>query len=85
MINVINTALCYGCKLLRKNKNSHHKENNSYCFHSVSIRDDGCLLNLLWSSFHDVGTQIIMLCIFNLSSAVCPLELNKTGRKITVN
>ena len=36
-------------------KSSHLKENSFfYFFNFVSIRDNGCSLNKLWSSFHDV-------------------------------
>ena len=46
---------------------------------SVPTGVDGCLLNLLQQSLHDVCN--IMLYTLNLYSAVCQVYLNKTRRK----
>ena len=84
MINTIDTAVCYIWKLLNRvnPKSSHHKEKTLffYFFNFVSIWDDGCSLNLLWSSFRDIS-HIIMLYTLNSYSAVYLLYLSKTGRK----
>ena len=51
-------------------KSSHHKEKILLCyfFNFVSIWDDECPLNVLWSSFHDIS-QTIMLYTLNSYSA----------------
>ena len=52
-----------------KPKSSHHKEKTFfYFFKFVSLWDDGCSLNVLLWSFHDVS-QIIMLYNLNFYSA----------------
>jgi len=83
IINIINIAVCYIWKLLKEKSLRFliTKKTFFYFFNFVSIWDEGCLLNLLWQSFHDVS-QIIMLYTLNLYSAVCQLYLNKTGIKI---
>ena len=55
-------------------KSSHHEEEFIFYFFNVkSIWDDGCLLNLLWYSFHDVcksdhyGVQLIQWCLPTIS------------------
>lgn len=50
-------------------KHSHHKK--SIFLFIVSVRDDGCQLNLLWLSNHPV------VCL--KLTDVCQLFLNKTG------
>ena len=50
MINIINVAVCYIQKFVKrvKPKSSHHKEKTFfYFFKFVSVWDDGCSLNLL--------------------------------------
>ena len=82
MINIINTAVCYIWKILREQnpKNSHHKKKKYFSFFSfVFIWDDGCSLNLLWSSFHDVceSNHYVHLKL----TQCCILCHNWTGRK----
>ena len=62
-------------------KSFHHKEKN-YFFYFVSTWDNGRSLNLLWSSFHDYVSQISMLYVLNLFSAVYQLYLEKYIRYI---
>ena len=79
MINIINTALCYIRKLLTVNP-EFSSQGRIIIFFYLIWWGDGCLLNLVWSSFHDVS-QTIMLYTLNLYSAVCQVFLNKTGIK----
>ena len=57
-------------------KSFHHKEDFFlYFFTFVSLRDNGCSLNLLWSSFHDVCEsnfcavclKLTVLCVYYIS------------------
>ena len=52
---------------------------NKFKKKSVPTGDDGCPLNLLQQSLHDVYN--IMLYNLNLYSALCQVYLNKTRRK----
>ena len=65
-----------------KRINSKSFYNKEFFFFSfASMRDDGCSLNLLWSSFHDYLSQIIMLYTSNLHSTMGQLYLKRTGKK----
>ena len=90
LTDIIKTTVCYVWKLLKRvnpKKSSHHKENfYFYFFNFISVWNDGCSLNILWYSFHDI--HFIMLYTLNLYSAVCQLiaqwnwkERKKEGRR----
>ena len=90
LTDIIKTTVCYVWKLLKRvnpKKSSHHKEKfYFYFFNFISVWYDGCSLNILWYSFHDI--HFIMLYTLNLYSAVCQLiaqwnwkERKKEGRR----
>ena len=59
-------------------KSSHHKPKFFYFFNVLSIRDDECSPNC---DIHFMTYVSQITVLYTLNSAVCPLCVNKTGRK----
>ena len=81
MSNIMNTAVCYICKLLRELILRVLTTRTIFFFYFVSIWDEECSLNSCGNHFIMEGIQIIMLYILNLHSAVYQLHLSETERK----
>ena len=79
IIYVINSVMCYICKLRVNSKSSHQKKKITFPF-ILYLYD---MTDIQWTycgnHFMMHTSQIIML--YTLYSAICQLYLNKTGRK----